>query len=84
MYQLQGLPTVHALKDGITPDDFREHRLLITSTIRPYRKKLEMILRESGNFPVIYMEIGSMTALKHYVASGLGFALVPEIMLNSK
>ncbi|MBA9086620.1 DNA-binding transcriptional LysR family regulator [Fontibacillus solani] len=43
-----------------------------------------MILRESGNFPVIYMEIGSMTALKHYVASGLGFALVPEIMLNSK
>jgi len=29
------------------------------------------------------MEIGSMTALKYYVESGLGIALVPKIILKT-
>jgi DNA-binding transcriptional LysR family regulator len=41
-----------------------------------------MVLKESGNIPVDTMEIGSMTALKYYVESGLGIALLPLIVLN--
>jgi DNA-binding transcriptional LysR family regulator len=71
-----------AQKEVMQPDDMRGHRLLITSSTCPYRKRLEMVLQESGNIPIDTMEIGSMTALKYYVASGLGIALVPEITLN--
>ncbi|CAM3407533.1 LysR family transcriptional regulator [Marinicrinis lubricantis] len=71
-----------AIKDMIEPKDFQGYRLLITSPTCPYRRKLEMILQESGMTSIDTMEIGSMTALKHYVASGFGMALVPKIMLN--
>ncbi|KRE34232.1 LysR family transcriptional regulator [Paenibacillus sp. Soil724D2] len=71
-----------AQKAVIAPDDIRGHRLLITSATCPYRRKLEMVLHESGNNPIDTMEIGSMTALKYYVESGLGIALVPEIVLK--
>jgi len=78
------LPEDHPLagKAAIDARDFREHRLLVTSAACPYRRKLEMTLKEAGNVPTDVMEIGSMTALKHYVASGLGIALVPEISLE--
>jgi LysR family transcriptional regulator, regulator of the ytmI operon len=71
-----------ALKKIIAPTDLRGHRLLITSATCPYRRKLERVLQESGNIPLDTMEIGSMTALKYYVGSGLGIALVPKIVLN--
>lgn len=78
------MPENHPLaqKEVIVPDDFRKHRLLITSATCPYRKKLEMVLQESGNIPLNTMEIGSMTALKYYVESGLGIALVPKIVVK--
>ncbi|MFD2368841.1 LysR family transcriptional regulator [Brevibacillus sp. GCM10020057] len=78
------LPESHQLaqKTSIAADEIRGHRLLITSATCPYRRKLEMMLQESGGIPLDTMEIGSMTALKHYVQSGLGIALVPEIVLN--
>ncbi|UUZ82041.1 LysR family transcriptional regulator [Paenibacillus sp. P26] len=74
-HPLAGKPAVH-------PEDIRGHRLLITAKNCPYRKKLEIILQESGRTPLDTMEIGSMSALKFYVQSGLGVALVPVTMLN--
>ncbi|KRF43786.1 LysR family transcriptional regulator [Paenibacillus sp. Soil787] len=78
------LPENHPLaqKAVIAPEDIPGHRLLITSATCPYRRKLEMVLQESRNIPIDTMEIGSMTALKYYVESGLGIALVPEIILK--
>ena len=78
------MPENHPLahKGVLAPNDLRGQRLLITSATCPYRRKLEMVLQESGNVPVETMEIGSMTALKYYVESGLGIALVPKIALS--
>ncbi|BAU27249.1 DNA-binding transcriptional LysR family regulator [Aneurinibacillus soli] len=78
------MPENHPLaqKAVIAPDDIQGHRLLITSATCPYRRKLEMALQESGAVQLNTMEIGSMTALKYYVASGLGIALVPKIVLK--
>ena len=44
------MPEEHPLahKTVIAPDDIRGHRLLITSTICPYRRKLEMVFRNRG------------------------------------
>ncbi|MFC3748669.1 LysR family transcriptional regulator [Paenibacillus sp. GCM10012306] len=78
------LPEGHPLaaNQRITPEDLREHRILITATHCPYRKKLESVLQESGGAPLHTMVIGSMVALKDYVAAGLGIALIPAVMLN--
>lgn len=78
------LPENHPLAQQavIEPGDFLGHRLLITSASCPYRRKLENVLQEGRILPLDTMEIGSMTALKYYVASGLGIALVPKILLN--
>lgn len=39
-----------------------------------------MVMQETGNLMLDTMEIGSMTALKFFVESGLGIALVPKII----
>lgn len=74
----------HALatKDVISPADLRGHRLLITSADCPYRRKLEMIMQEAGGPPLDMLEISSMAALKFYVQSGVGTALVPATVLQ--
>ncbi len=78
------LPEDHVLANRsiIVPADFQGHRLLITSVTCPYRRKLEMALKEAAITPLDTMEIGGMTALQYYVEAGLGIALVPEIGLN--
>ncbi|MEK3789777.1 MULTISPECIES: LysR family transcriptional regulator [Paenibacillus] len=73
-------PLVH--KTIIDLKDLQGHRLLITAATCPYRRKLEMALHEE-NITLDTMEIGSMTALKFYVESGLGIALVPGITVAS-
>ncbi|OKP84848.1 transcriptional regulator [Paenibacillus helianthi] len=78
------MPEGHPLASApvITADHLRGNRLLITAPTCPYRKKLESVLRESAGPPLNTMEIGSMSALKFYVQSGLGIALVPEVTLD--
>lgn len=78
------LPESHPLasKTTITIQDLRSHRLLITAADCPYRRKLEMILQEPGGPPLDTLEIGSMSALKFYVQSGVGAALVPLSVLR--
>jgi DNA-binding transcriptional LysR family regulator len=76
------LPESHPLArlEVVEPDNLLEDRLLFTSTSCPYRRKLELAMQESGQVPLDTMEIGSMTALKFYVESGIGIALVPRIL----
>ncbi|MFH5184318.1 LysR family transcriptional regulator [Paenibacillus sp. TAB 01] len=78
------LPEGHPLEklEAVAPKDMRDYRLLITSESCPYRKKLELVLQESGRTPMDTMEIGSMAALQYYVQSGLGIALVPRVGLS--
>lgn len=78
------VPEKHPLatKENIFPEDLLAHRLLITAANCPYRKKLESLLQDVGGTPMDTMEIGSMTALQYFVASSLGVALVPDIVLN--
>lgn len=78
------IPEDHLLakKEILTSADIQGHRLLVTSATCPYRRKLEMILQEAGSISLDTMEIGSMTALKYYVQSGLGIAFVPHIVLD--
>ncbi|GAA4707410.1 LysR family transcriptional regulator [Brevibacillus fulvus] len=71
-----------AAKENVTLADLGEYRLLITAKNCPYRRKLEMVLQENGAISIETMEIGSMTALPHYVANGLGIALVPKILVQ--
>ncbi len=78
------LPEHHPLseKGTLSPEDFAGHRLLITSTSCPYRRKLELVLQERGNITLDTMEVGSMTALRFYVECGIGIALVPKILVD--
>lgn len=78
------MPSDHPLAQKMVIDahDLQAHRLLITSATCPYRKKLEMVLQEAGINSLDTMEIGSMTALKFYVESGIGIALLPKIALK--
>ncbi|MGY5484457.1 LysR family transcriptional regulator [Paenibacillus sp. ALE2] len=78
------MPEQHPLaqKEYIEPVDLQGHRLLITSSICPYRRKLEMVMKEHGITMLDTMEIGSMTALKSYVECELGIALVPQILVD--
>ncbi|KWX78649.1 LysR family transcriptional regulator [Paenibacillus jilunlii] len=76
----EGHPLISA--PAVTADHLRGHRLLITAPTCPYRKKLESVLMEAAGPTLNTMEIGSMSALKFYVASGLGIALVPEVTLD--
>ncbi|ARU60777.1 LysR family transcriptional regulator [Tumebacillus avium] len=78
------LPENHPLadKEVLALHDLQNQRLLITSATCPYRRKLELLLHETGSRPADTMEIGSMTALKYYVKSDLGIALVPKIVLD--
>ncbi|MGQ3477257.1 LysR family transcriptional regulator [Paenibacillus sp. TY11] len=78
------MPENHPLgqKENIGPEDLQGHRLLITSATCPYRRKLEMVMKEYAITTIDTMEIGSMTALKFYVENGLGIALVPQILVN--
>jgi DNA-binding transcriptional LysR family regulator len=78
------LPADHPLtrKEVIEPEHFEGNRVLITSETCPYRRKLERVMQENGRIRLDTMEIGSMTALKPYVESGLGIALVPRVMVE--
>ncbi|MEK4006021.1 LysR family transcriptional regulator [Paenibacillus sp. FSL H3-0333] len=69
-----------ALKEILAPEDIQGYRLLITAATCPYRRRLEMVMQETGNQALDTMEIGSMTALKFFVEKGLGIALIPKII----
>ncbi|WP_336787609.1 LysR family transcriptional regulator [Paenibacillus sp. MMO-177] len=78
------LPENHPMTglERIKLADLEGHRLLITAATCPYRKRLERVLQDNGPLSIETMEIGSMTALRQYVAHGFGIALVPLTVLE--
>ncbi|MFE5321794.1 LysR family transcriptional regulator [Paenibacillus sp. NPDC056579] len=75
------VPDSHALasKDTVLLRDLQNENILITTSVCPYRKKLETSLLEKGGSPYTGMEIGNMAALKYYVQANFGIAVVPVI-----
>ncbi|MGG1598305.1 LysR family transcriptional regulator [Paenibacillus naphthalenovorans] len=69
-------------KHEIYLKDLRGKRLLLTTTICPYRKKLEAALLEKGGSPYFGIEISTMSALKYYVQANFGIAVVPIITVT--
>ncbi|MGF7029950.1 DNA-binding transcriptional LysR family regulator [Paenibacillus mucilaginosus] len=78
------LPEGHPLSalERIPFRELRDHRILLTAKNCPYRHKVEMLIGEACGSPLNSMEISSMAAMKHYVACGLGIALVPRSLLT--
>ncbi|MCZ8518437.1 MULTISPECIES: LysR family transcriptional regulator [Paenibacillus] len=78
------LPEGHPLSalERIRFSDIRDHRILLTSRNCPYRHKIEMLLGEACGSPLNSMEISSMAAMKPYVESGLGIALMPRSLIG--
>ncbi|KAA6449429.1 LysR family transcriptional regulator [Bacillus swezeyi] len=68
--------------ESIHLKDIRDHRLLITASNCTYRKKVEIAFQELPGSQMNTMEVGSMTALKNYVAAGLGIALIPKSIIS--
>jgi DNA-binding transcriptional LysR family regulator len=78
------IPENHQLasKETIYLHDLQHEKLLITTPVCPYRKKLESSLLEKGGSPYDGMEIGNMAALKYYVEADFGIAVVPIITVS--
>ncbi|MCG7409207.1 LysR family transcriptional regulator [Paenibacillus sp. ACRRX] len=79
------IPEDHPLaaQTSISFGDIRNHRILLTSKTCSYRQRIELALREMCGHQVDTLDISSMSALKSYVESGLGIALVPESMAKA-
>jgi len=71
-----------ASKQDVYLKDLQGKRLLLTTSICPYRKKLERALLENGGSPYLGIEIGNMSALKYYVQANFGIAVVPLISVT--
>lgn len=78
------MPEDHPLSgyEALEPGLLQGYRLLVTSEECAYRKKIEMVLRESGVIAMETMEIGSMTAMTPFVKNGFGIALVPAFIVD--
>lgn len=78
------IPASHPLaeKDSLEMSELQNERLLLTTNICPYRKKLENALMEKGGTPYSGIEIGNMAALKYYVQADFGIAFVPVITVD--
>ncbi|MED4905747.1 LysR family transcriptional regulator [Parageobacillus thermoglucosidasius] len=79
------VPVEHHLsqKETIYLENLKNEQLLMTSSSCPFRNNLEKKMIELGINPVYGIEISNMLALKHYVQSSLGIAVVPRITVNN-
>jgi len=79
------VPIEHHLsqKEIICLKDLKNEQLLMTSSSCPFRNNLEKKMIESGINPLYGIEISNMLALKHYVQSALGIAVVPRITVKA-
>jgi LysR family transcriptional regulator, regulator of the ytmI operon len=79
------VPVEHHLsqKEIIYLEDLKNEQLLMTSSSCPFRNNLEKKMIELGINPVYGIEISNMLALKHYVRSALGIAVVPRITVKN-
>jgi DNA-binding transcriptional LysR family regulator len=78
------MPKSHFLSgnQNVYIKDLQGERLLLTTSICPYRRQLERALLEKGGSPYFGIEISSMSALKYYVQANVGVAVVPLITVT--
>ncbi|WP_028392591.1 LysR family transcriptional regulator [Bacillus cihuensis] len=77
-------PSSHYLseKETICLKDLENEQLLATSSFCPFRKNLEKQLIEAGINPNYGIEVSNMLALKHFVQTDFGIAVVPVIAIT--
>ncbi|GAK08313.1 LysR family transcriptional regulator [Geomicrobium sp. JCM 19038] len=75
-------PTFHTLttKDTVSLHDLHGHSLLQTTPSCPFRATLDQALLENNIKVSKNIEISNLLALKPYVESGIGIAVIPEII----
>lgn len=78
-------PLEHSLgkQEMIYLKDLRNEKLVITNTLCPFRGNLERKMIETGISPQYGIEVSNMLALKYYVQSRFGVAVVPRITVES-
>lgn len=73
-----------ARRAAIGPADLDGVPLLLSTSDCSYRRTFEGILAEAGVTPAIAVECGSVTAIKTYVAAGLGLTVLPEVAVREE
>jgi DNA-binding transcriptional LysR family regulator len=68
----------------VYPKDLVDQTLLLTETGCGYRKKLDMQLASANIRPQHITEFSSVEAIKQCVHAGMGFGLLPEIVIASE
>lgn len=76
-------PSGHPLAAArsVEPDDLRGCELIVSEGSCLYRHTFEQLLKSRGVAYRIGLELGSLEAIKQCVASGLGIALLPRIVV---
>jgi len=67
----------------IYPEDLTDQTLLLTEAGCGYRKKLDLQLAEANIKPQSVTEFSSVEAIKQCVSAGMGFGLLPEIVISA-
>jgi DNA-binding transcriptional LysR family regulator len=67
----------------VYPKDLVDQTLLLTEAGCGYRKKLDMQLASANIRPQHITEFSSVEAIKQCVHAGMGFGLLPEIVIAS-
>jgi len=67
----------------IYPEDLIDQTLLLTEAGCGYRKKLDLQLAEANIKPQSVTEFSSVEAIKQCVSAGMGFGLLPEIVISA-
>jgi DNA-binding transcriptional LysR family regulator len=65
----------------VNPNDLVDQTLLLTEAGCGYRRKLDMQLAEANIRPQHITEFSSVEAIKQCVTAGMGFGLLPEIVI---
>jgi DNA-binding transcriptional LysR family regulator len=68
----------------VFPEDIVEQTLLLTEAGCGYRKKLDMQLASANMRPQSVTEFSSVEAIKQCVSAGMGFGLLPEIVIAAE
>lgn len=68
----------------VYPEDLMDQTLLLTEAGCGYRKKLDLQLAEANIKPQSITEFSSVEAIKQCVTAGMGFGLLPEVVIAAE
>lgn len=73
-----------AKKHAITVNDFSGETVIATQEGCAYRKYVEDLLSKNQISPKAYMKVKNIEAIKQFVVSGLGIAVLPKIYVEKE